>query len=172
MFMLLFGLGQEHKFLGLAAKLTAKYSYPFYYVIYVLGFFLTVSLGIGEMFLYVIIPFTLFLINNFTRSLLNKKRPFQELDIIPLLEHRPSPSCPSNHAACAVVIALAFTHTALCRGCPILTAAGIFFVILALFTGLSRVVCGIHYPRDIVIGYLIGFGGWIIEYFVFGAILI
>lgn len=164
LFMLLFNLGQEHKFLGKAAKTAAQYSYPFYYVIYTLGFFLTLYIGIRELFIYIFIPLTVYLINNFTRSRLKRKRPFQELDIKLLLEHKGSPSCPSNHAACAVVIAFAFTQTAVYHNSPALTVLGIVFIILALFTGLSRVVCGIHYPKDIALGWFIGLIGWIIEY--------
>ncbi|MCC8097601.1 MAG: phosphatase PAP2 family protein, partial [Eubacterium sp.] len=149
LFMLLFGLGQKHKFFGKAAKTVAKYSYPFYYAVYLIGFGLSLYRGeLKELFMYIFIPFTVYLINNFTRSRLNKKRPFQEKDITPLLEHKGSPSCPSNHAACAVVIALVFTQTAVGRGSLPLTCLGGAFIILAIFTGLSRVVCGIHYPRD------------------------
>ncbi|MCD8089764.1 MAG: phosphatase PAP2 family protein, partial [Clostridiales bacterium] len=115
--------------------------------------------------------FTVYLINNFIRSRLGRKRPFQELNIKPLLNHKNSPSCPSNHAACAVVIALAFTQTALYYNNTLLFILGILFVILAFFTGLSRVVCGIHYPGDIALGYFIGFAGWITEYNIINRLL-
>ncbi|MCD7778381.1 MAG: phosphatase PAP2 family protein [Clostridiales bacterium] len=165
LFVFLFGLGQKHKFFGIAAKITAKYSYPFYYAVYLAGFALTLYRGeLRELFMYIFIPFTVYLINNFTRSKLNKKRPFQENDIKPLLEHKTSPSCPCNHAACAVVIALVFTQTAVGFDSLPLICLGSAFIILAIFTGLSRVVCGIHYPRDIALGYFIGVFGWIVEY--------
>ncbi|MCC8097188.1 MAG: phosphatase PAP2 family protein, partial [Eubacterium sp.] len=57
-----------------------------------------------------------------------------------------------------------FTQTAVGLGSLPLTCLVGAFIIFAIFTGLSRVVCGIHYPRDIALGYFIGVFGWIIEY--------
>ena len=35
-----------------------------------------------------------------------------------------------------------------------------FILISGIFTGLSGVVCGIHYPKDIFLGYFIGVFGY------------
>ena len=154
--MLLFGLGQKHIILGKISYIIAKFSYGFFYIIYIVGFLLTLYINKSFIPAYLIIPLSVFLINNTTRKLLGKKRPYQELDITPLINHKNSPSCPSNHTACAMVIALTFLKAVSYYQNPILTFLGVFFIICGIFTGLSRVVCGIHYPRDIFLGYIIG----------------
>ncbi len=166
LFFLLFGLGQKNKPLAAAAKLIAKYSYPFFYLVYALGFFLAIYIDKKLLAAYLFIPFTVYLINNGLRSSLKKPRPFQELNITPLLNHEGSPSFPSNHAACAMVIALAFINV---MKASALSFSGLsyIFVPCALVTGLSRVVCGIHYPKDVALGWIIGIAGWFFEYKIF-----
>lgn len=163
LFFLLFGLGQKNKPFAAAAKLIAKYSYPFFYVVYALGFFLAVYVDKKLLITYLFIPFTVYLINNGLRSSLKKPRPFEELNITPLLSHEGSPSFPSNHAACAMVIALAFINVMRASALPFADLSYIL-VPCALVTGLSRVVCGIHYPKDVALGWVIGIAGWFCEY--------
>lgn len=164
LFWLLFGLGQRYKTFGMAAKIVAKYSYPFFYVVYVFGFCIGLYKEKRLLAVYLAVPFLVYLINNGLRSALKKKRPFDELDIVPLLKHSGSPSFPSNHAACAMVIALAFIYIISAFDMYYLIYASWLLVVCALITGLSRVVCGIHYPKDIALGWFIGFVGWFVLY--------
>ncbi len=156
LFMLLFGLGQKHKIFGRISYITAKYSYNFFYTVYAAGFIMTLYIRKSFLPAYIVVPFSVYIINNTVRKILNKKRPFQELDITPLIKHKNSPSCPSNHTACAMVISLTFLKAASFGNSHLLILMGIFFIICGIFTGISRVVCGIHYPRDIFLGYIIG----------------
>lgn len=156
-------MGQKHNFIKNISIIIAKYSYPFFYAVYVVGFALSLFQGRKTVFEYLFIPFTVYLINNTLRSSLKRKRPFNELDITPLLQHKSSPSCPSNHTACAMVIALSFLNVISFYNILWLNVIGVLILISGIFTGLSRVVCGIHYPKDILLGYIIGIFGFIIE---------
>ncbi len=160
LFMLLFGTGQKNIFVKKASITVAKYSYPFFFAVYAVGFVISLFLGLRQTAGYVVVPFSVYMINNGLRSFLKRKRPFEELDIEPLLSHKSSPSFPSNHTACAMVISLSFLDAASYCRVPWLYALGIFILISGIFTGLSRVVCGIHYPKDIFLGYFIGVFGY------------
>lgn len=171
LFYLLYNIGKKNKKAEVFWKYIAKYSYPFFYAVYIAGFLITIIAAKGELAVYLIIPATVFLINNGLRKKLNKKRPFQELNIKPALKHGTSPSLPSNHAACAMVISLVFLNTAFLLNNALLTVCGFIFLITAVFTGISRIICGIHYPRDIALGFFIGIAGFFAENAIINIIL-
>jgi undecaprenyl-diphosphatase len=73
----------------------------------------------------------------------------------PLLTHvlaarTTDPSFPSDHAAAA--FAIAFAVLAFSR------RVGAVFLALATLIGLSRIALGMHYPSDVLVGALVGFG--------------
>lgn len=71
-----------------------------------------------------------------------------------LTSRRGSRSFPSNHAANTAAFAATITFAAGIKlGWPL--------VIASLLVGYSRVYCGVHYPFDVLMGWLIGtFFGW------------
>jgi len=76
-------------------------------------------------------------------------RPFIELDnVIKLVDHGGIDSFPSGHATffSAIATALYFYHKKI----------AIFYAIGALLIGISRVAAGIHWPLDVLAGYIIG----------------
>jgi undecaprenyl-diphosphatase len=121
------------------------------------GFFF-VAYGVGAVWLlfteplstvrFLVIPFAVLCLNTLLRKKIGRVRPFVALGIEPLLGHEQNGSCPSNHAASAVVISLAFWLIE-----PYIVLA---FLLLAFFTGISRVCAGVHYPFDVLLGWLIG----------------
>jgi len=78
-----------------------------------------------------------------------RARPFARHDgVTALIEHGSHRSFPSRHAACAATMAAVAAPTA-----PILgTLLGVTGVLL----GVSRVYAGLHYPSDVVGGWLVG----------------
>lgn len=104
--------------------------------------------GLGEQVLiYVFIPASGFVILSFLRKKINAPRPYEEWDIKPLLDRdSPGQSMPSRHVFSATIISMACLHASLTMGMICLT--------LSAFLGLVRVLGGVHYPKDVVVGYI------------------
>lgn len=75
-------------------------------------------------------------------------RPFVEGPVYQLVAHVPDPSFPSKHAS--FVFALAAASFFIGR------RFGLWMLLLAVLTGVSRVYVGVHYPGDILGGFLLG----------------
>lgn len=101
-----------------------------------------------------LIPWITFFSVTIIRNHLNLERPFEALNFSPLLPHSVGRSCPSRHASSSVIIAIAVYYV-----CP---ALGIFTGILSVLICCTRVLTGVHYPRDVIWGATIGmFMGYI-----------
>jgi membrane-associated phospholipid phosphatase len=83
----------------------------------------------------------------FLKLIFQVPRPFQALSITPLFRE-PGFSFPSEHAA--VYSAIAVAMFAIDR------RAGWIFSVLAVLVGLSRMVVGVHYPFDVLVGFALG----------------
>ena len=86
-----------------------------------------------------------------------RPRPETVSTIRPLVDHLPDNSFPSGHAIFAgasVLAAFLYSRRTIAW---ILLVSGIFMV-------LSRVLAGIHYPGDILVGYIIGLLGAYVVY--------
>ena len=116
--------------------------------------------GLGEQVLiYVFIPASGFVILSFLRKKINAPRPYEVWDITPLLDRdSPGQSMPSRHVFSASIISMACLHTSLTMGMICLT--------LSAFLGLVRVLGGVHYPKDVVVGYICGLV-WGVIFFLF-----
>ena len=116
--------------------------------------------GFGKQALtYVFIPASGFVILSFLRKKINTPRPYEEWDIKPLLDRdSPGQSMPSRHVFSATIISMACLHASLTMGMICLT--------LSAFLGLVRVLGGVHYPKDVVVGYICGLV-WGVIFFLF-----
>ena len=104
--------------------------------------------GFGkQVLMYVFIPASGFVILSFLRKKINAPRPYEEWDIKPLLDRdSPGQSMPSRHVFSATIISMACMHASLTIGMICLT--------LSAFLGLVRVLGGVHFPKDVVVGYI------------------
>ena len=104
--------------------------------------------GLGKQVgIYLFIPASGFVILSFLRKKINAPRPYEEWDIKPLLDRdSPGQSMPSRHVFSATIISMACLHASLTMGMICLT--------LSAFLGLVRVLGGVHYPKDVVVGYI------------------
>ena len=104
--------------------------------------------GFGkQVLIYVFISATGFVILSLLRKKINAPRPYEEWDIKPLLDRdSPGQSMPSRHVFSATIISMACMHASL----PI----GMICLTLSAFLGLVRVLGGVHYPKDVVVGYI------------------
>lgn len=82
-------------------------------------------------------------------------------DIVPHLDHAKSASYPSGHATNAMSVYLTFTLVA-----PPKRRTAIYIAAFSLIflTGLSRMMLGVHWPSDIIGGYMLGGGFALIAY--------
>ena len=106
--------------------------------------------GFGkQVLIYVFISATGFVILSLLRKKINAPRPYEEWDIKPLLDRdSPGQSMPSRHVFSATIISMACLHASLIMGMICLT--------LSAFLGLVRVLGGVHFPKDVVVGYICG----------------
>ena len=106
--------------------------------------------GLGKQVLvYVFIPASGFVILSFLRKKINAPRPYEEWTIKPLLDRdSPGQSMPSRHVFSATIISMACLHASL--------SVGVILLVLSALLGLVRVSGGVHYPKDVVVGYICG----------------
>ena len=116
--------------------------------------------GLGkQVCVYVFIPASGFVILSFLRKKINAPRPYEEWDINPLLDRdSPGQSMPSRHVFSATIISMACLHASL--------SVGVILLVLSALLGLVRVLGGVHYPKDVVVGYICGLV-WGVIFFIF-----
>lgn len=98
---------------------------------------------------FVAVPGTGFILLTVVRNWLNAPRPYEEWAIQPLIiREKTGDSLPSRHVFSAAVIAMVCLRVA--------WPWGILMLGLTVILALVRVVGGVHYPRDVIIGFLCG----------------
>lgn len=104
--------------------------------------------GFGkQVLIYVFIPASGFVILSLLRKKINAPRPYEVWEIIPLLDRdSPSQSMPSRHVFSATIISMACLHASL--------SVGLTLLVLSALLGLVRVLGGVHFPKDVVVGYM------------------
>lgn len=104
--------------------------------------------GLGrQILIYVFIPASGFVILSFLRKKINAPRPYEVWEIVPLLDRdSPGQSMPSRHVFSATIISMACLHASL--------SVGVILLVLSALLGLVRVSGGVHYPKDVVVGYI------------------
>ena len=125
-----------------------------------------VALGINEgwgseTFLrFTLIPlFTLILVT-VIRAIINAKRPYEVYDYTPPVKKTTEgKSFPSRHTVCAFIIAMAFLY--------VQTRIGVIMLFLAAAIGVTRVLAGVHFIRDVISGAAIGVIIGLLGFFVF-----
>lgn len=94
------------------------------------------------------------------KKLFNRSRPFEKLENVNILERKPtSRSFPSWHA-------YNITSQGLLIGYLLNSLfITIMFLILAIIVAFSRIQLGVHYPSDVIFGFLIGLIGFSLSIF-------
>ena len=116
--------------------------------------------GLGkQIWMYFFVPASGFVMLSLLRKKINAPRPYEVWEIVPLLDRdSPGQSMPSRHVFSATIISMACLHASLTMGMICLT--------LSAFLGLVRVLGGVHYPKDVVVGYICGLV-WGVIFFLF-----
>ena len=116
--------------------------------------------GLGkQIWMYVFVPASGFVILSLLRKKLNAPRPYEVWEIVPLLDRdSPGQSMPSRHVFSATIISMACLHASL--------SVGFILLVFSALLGLVRVLGGVHYPKDVLIGYACGLV-WGVIFFLF-----
>mgnify|MGYP004634366279 FL=1 len=97
----------------------------------------------------IIVPLDSFFAVSFVRYLINAKRPYEKFDLPPVLEKdTKGKSFPSRHVFSVFIIAMTVFYT--------FPWAGIALMVIGGLLGVIRVVGGVHEPKDVVAGALVG----------------
>ncbi|WP_394282742.1 phosphatase PAP2 family protein [Frisingicoccus sp.] len=96
-------------------------------------------------------PFFCFLTVTVMRRILSRERPYDVYGFVPLSGYHPGKknSFPSRHTASAAIIALELFHL-----WPVVGSMTLF---LAACMGTLRIVCGNHFIKDVIGGFVIAF---------------
>ena len=119
---------------------------PIVYLTLLVATYLQQGLG-KQVGIYLFIPASGFVILSFLRKKINALRPYEVWEIVPLLDRdSPGQSMPSRHVFSATIISMACLHASLTMGMICLT--------LSALLGLVRVLGGVHFPKDVLVGYI------------------
>ncbi len=92
-------------------------------------------------------PLSAFIFVTIIRKIINRKRPYESMNIQPLIQHKSGESLPSRHALSAMIIAF------VCIDINIYL--GIMMFVLAVIICLSRIIAGVHYISDVIVAIII-----------------
>ena len=108
------------------------------------------QLGLGQQVgIYLFIPASGFVILSLFRKKINHPRPYETWGISPLLEKDSSgQSMPSRHVFSATIISMACLYAS--------PPVGLVCLLFSALLGLVRVLGGVHYPKDVLVGYACG----------------
>ncbi len=99
---------------------------------------------------FLLIPGIGFILLSFIRQQIDAPRPYEKFPINPLiLRQKTGDSLPSRHVFSATVIAMC--------GLMLNLILGVILLVLAVASAITRVIGGVHFPRDVVIGFICGF---------------
>ena len=116
--------------------------------------------GLGKQVgIYLFIPASGFVILSFLRKKINAPRPYDVWEIVPLLDRdSQGQSMPSRHVFSATIISMVCLHASL--------SVGVILLVFPALLGLVRVLGGVHFPKDVVVGYICGLV-WGVLFFLF-----
>lgn len=123
---------------------------------------LAINNGIGsEVFLrFTLIPLCTLILVTVIRALINAKRPYEVYDYTPAVhKDTKGKSFPSRHTVCAFIIAMAFLYVNF--------RVGVIMLVIAAIIGVTRVLAGVHFIRDVISGAAIGILIGVLGFFVF-----
>ena len=97
----------------------------------------------------IFVPGAAFAVLTAVRAKINRPRPYETWDIDPLI-HKDTKgnSMPSRHVFSSAVISMAWLR--------ILPPVGAALLVISAAAALIRVIGGVHYPSDVMIGFLAG----------------
>ena len=104
------------------------------------------------------VPGVMFVAVSLLRKVINRPRPYETLDIEPIIHKEKSgQSMPSRHIFSVFVIAMTFLYINPYLSLP--------FFAIGVILALARVIGGVHYISDVLVGAAIGIVSGVIGYY-------
>ena len=108
----------------------------------------------------IIVPLITFGICTAARKVVNEKRPYEAMNITPLIKKdKKGQSFPSRHVLSATIIAMASMY--------VNVRLGIIMMLISVAIAVIRPVAGVHYIRDVIGGLVIGIVCGVMGFYVF-----
>ena len=105
--------------------------------------------SIAALLPFLLIPGISFILLSLARQVINQPRPYERWSIEPLIPKNSSgKSMPSRHVFSATVISMCLLR--------VNTWLGLILLLFSALLALCRVIGGVHYPKDVIVGFLIG----------------
>jgi undecaprenyl-diphosphatase len=144
-------------------KALALYSEPFFILLLVF-FWLLWLLGRSMRWWNVAVSITLGMaitvpVSYLLRAFINRPRPFESALFEPLIQHEGGAGLPSNHATATAVFVVCLFVAGNFK-------TAVFVSFLTIMVGLARIFSGIHYPADILLGWLLGVAGGLLAVYI------
>lgn len=141
---------QNHRYGVAVVRLLNKSIVGITFLIY--GLFLLILFFKGQYevcYHSILVPGVAFVVLSVIRRLLHAKRPYERMNMQPLISKEHSQgSFPSRHVFSIYIIAVTVGR--------IYAVLGILLMVLGAILAVLRVMAGVHYVRDVVCGALIG----------------
>lgn len=119
------------------------------YIIYPLYLLILGFKGDSRFWKLLLIPGISFVLLSVVRKWINAPRPYEVFDIIPIInKDTKGSSFPSRHVFSAFIIAMTLYYISM--------PMGIFLMFLGTLLGIIRVLAGVHFPRDVIVGGIMG----------------
>jgi undecaprenyl-diphosphatase len=155
LFFRLYNFTVSHELVSKLAVFITKFSSKFFSIIYfAVGGWLIYNSD-PRLRTFIFIPAAVYLLVKLIPGLYNRRRPFAEYGLQNLVKQREDHAFPSTHTASSLIISLVVLKISF--------ELGIIMLVLAVITAFTRIMVGVHYPSDIL-------GGWLIAlmlYFLF-----
>ncbi len=136
---------KNNKAANTALKIIYKYLPLLIFILYPIGIVWVFFKQSEIFFQFVLVPLSVFLMVTALRKLINEQRPYERYGIEPVFaKDTKGKSMPSRHTASAFIISMAMLRINLYLGIGFLAVS---FVIM-----ISRVLAGVHYIRDVIVG--------------------
>jgi membrane-associated phospholipid phosphatase len=108
----------------------------------------------------IIVPLITFGICTAARKVVNEKRPYEAMNITPLIKKdKKGQSFPSRHVLSATIIAMASMY--------VNVQLGIIMMLISVAIAVIRPVAGVHYIRDVIGGLVMGIVCGVMGFYVF-----
>ena len=137
---------RKNKFRCNSIKILCKYSPILVILIYIFTIAFLYLRNDKRLMLFIIIPAINLIFISVLRKILNRPRPYDVYDYEPLTNYKrgKGQSFPSRHTASAFIIGMAclyLNHT-----------YGVIMIFIAVIVGITRILSGVHFPKDVMAG--------------------